>query len=141
MSDDLAAMEASLVALGDSYDGLAEELFEQFIAAHPHYARAFMNPAAARERMTRETLEALLGLAGGEWWVAPIVTNFVDLHRNYAAFSAQDYAVWFDLAITAMERRTGAVWPNTATAAWRGQAARLTELVAEELAQEWTHKA
>ena len=141
MSDDLAAMKASLVTLGDGYDGLAEELFEQFIAAHPHYAHAFMNPAAARERMTREPLEALLGLAGGEWWVAPIVTNFVDLHRNYAAFSAQDYAVWFDLAITAMERRTGAVWPNTATAAWRGQAARLTELVAEELAQEWTHKA
>ena len=141
MSDDLAAMEASLVALGDGYEGLAEELFEQFIAAHPHYAHAFMNPASARERMTRETLEALLGLAGGEWWVAPIVTNFVDLHRNYAVFSAQDYAAWFDLTITAMERRAGAVWPDAATAAWRGQAARLTELVAGELAQDWAHQA
>ena len=66
VSDDLAAMETSLVALGDRSEGLAAELFDGFIAAHPHYAPAFINPEAACERMTRETLEALLGLAGGE---------------------------------------------------------------------------
>ena len=140
VSGDLATMEASLVALGDRYEGLAAELFDGFIAAYPHYAPAFINPEAARERMTRETLEALLGLAGGEWWVRPTVTNFVDLHRNYAAFTAQDYAAWFELTIAAMARRAGEAWPGEASAAWRRQAAAMLELVASELAQDWSHK-
>ena len=140
MSNDLAAMEASLAALGDRYEGLAAELFVRFIAAHPQYANAFMNPAAARERMTRETLEALIGMAGSEWWVASTVANFVDLHRNYAAFTAQDYAAWFDLTIAAMVRRAARDWPDAATGAWQRQARRLSELVALELAHDWAHK-
>jgi hypothetical protein len=140
VNTDLNAMEASLVALGDNYDGLAAELFDALIAAHPHYAHTFINPEAARERMTRETLEALLGLAGGEWWVMPTVTNFVDLHRNYAAFTAQDYAAWFELTVAAMERRAGEDWPGQASAAWRRQAAAMVDLVASELEQAWSHK-
>ena len=130
---DLALMEASLVALGDRAEGLAAELFDHFIAAHPHYAHAFINPAASRERMTRETLEALLGLAAGEWWVATTVTNFVDLHRNYDAFNAGDYAAWFALTIAAMARRAASEWPPDATAAWQRQAARLTDCIEREL--------
>lgn len=137
---DLAAMEASLVAVGDEFEGLAAELFEDFIAAHPHYAAAFMNPEAARERMTRETLEAMLGLAGGESWVPVAVTNFVDLHRNYAAFTPQDYQAWFDLVIAAMARRAGTGWPEGTRAAWQRQAARVNRMVAEELACDWMHK-
>lgn len=137
---DLAAMEASLVALGDGYEGIAAELFDAFIAAHPHYAPVFTNPEAARERMTRETIEALLGLAAGEAWVASAVTNFVDLHRNYAAFTPQDYEAWFALVIGAMVRRAGAGWPERASTAWERQAARLGLLVADELACDWAHK-
>ncbi len=137
---DLAAMEASLAALGDGYEGLAAEVFGRLIADHPHYAHTFVNPEAARERMTRETIEALLGLAAGEWWVESTVTNFVDLHRNYAAFTAQDYDAWFTLVIGAIERRSDAAWPLHASAAWGRQAARLLDLVARELANEWAHK-
>lgn len=140
VNGDLAVMESSLAALGDRYEGLAAELFDGFIAAHPHYAHAFINPEAARERMTRETLEALLGLAEGAWWVRPTVTNFVDLHRNYAAFTAQDYAAWFELTIAAMAGRAGIDWPGEASAAWRRQAAAMVDLVASELAQDWSHK-
>jgi hypothetical protein len=112
---------------------MAEELFDSFIAAHPHYAHAFLNPAAARERMTRETLEALVGLAEDAWWVPSTIANFVDLHRNYADFDARDYAAWFELVIAAMERRAGSAWPQAASVAWRRQAERLTRLVAAEL--------
>lgn len=136
---DLAAMEASLVALGEGYEGIAAELFDAFIAAHPHYAPAFSNPAAARERMTRETIEALLGLAAGEGWVAPTVTNFVDLHRNYAAFTPQDYDEWCALVIGAMERRAGSAWPKGTRAAWDRQAERLCRLVTDELSCDWAH--
>lgn len=94
-SEDHALMEASLVALGDGYEGMAAELFDDLIAAHPQHAHAFLNPAAARERMTRETLEALLGLAEDAPWVATTVIDFVDLHRGYAPFTADDYADWF----------------------------------------------
>lgn len=137
---DQALMEQSLVALGDRHEGLAAELFERFMAAHPHYAPVFLNPEAARERMTRETLEALLGLAAGEWWVPSAIVNFVDLHRNYAAFTPDDYAAWFALTIEAMASRAGVDWPEGATAAWERQARGLTGLVALELAHDWAHK-
>jgi len=106
-ADDAALMEASLVALGDGYDGIAGKLMERLIAELPHYAPAFINPAAAQERMTRETLEALIGLAAGEPWVDVTVANFVDLHRNYADFRIAHHARWFALTIEAMARCSG----------------------------------
>jgi|GEM_PF-1303460 len=105
---DAQLMEASLEALGDRYDGMAAELFDRYIADHPHYAPVFLNPEAARERMTRETLEAMLGLAAGEYWVDHAVTNFIDLHHNYADFTPQDYADWFALVTGTMASRAGA---------------------------------
>lgn len=130
MPSDSALMEASLAALGDRYDGMAAELFDRFIADHPHYAPVFLNPEAARERMTSETLEAMLGLAAGEPWVDLAVTNFIDLHHNYADFTAPDYAAWFALVIATMARRTGSDWPEGASAAWQRQADALTAKVA-----------
>lgn len=137
---DRELMEASLVALDERYEGLAAELFDRFIAGHPHYTPVFLNPEAARERMTRETLEALLGLASDEHWVPTAIINFVDLHRNYADFTPRDYADWFGLTIATMAARAAMRWPDGATAAWERQAARLTELVAVELSQDWAHK-
>mgnify|MGYP003628088953 FL=1 len=129
---DSQLIEASLEALGDRYDGMATELFDRFIADHPHYAPVFINPEAARERMTSETLEAMLGLAAGEPWVDHAVTNFIDLHHNYADFTAQDYAAWFALVITTMARRAGTNWPAGASAAWQRQADALVAKVATE---------
>ncbi|MEH6790570.1 hypothetical protein [Parasphingorhabdus sp.] len=127
---DAALMEASLVALGDRYEGMAAALFDRFIADHPQYAPVFLNPEAARERMTRETLEAMLGLAAGEWWVDDAVTNFIDLHHNYADFSAADYAAWFALVIATMAERAGDDLPQGASAAWQRQADALVARVA-----------
>lgn len=139
-AEDLAIMEQSLILLaeaddGTASDGLAAELFAQFIASHSQYAAAFINPAAAQERMTRETLEAMIGRAAGEYWVETTVVNFVDLHHNYGAFTAQDYHDWFTLVIDRMAARCGADWPPTANAAWQRQAAGLMQLVERELAR------
>lgn len=128
-------MEASLAALGDDAEGMAAELMDRLIADYPHYAHAFMNPEAARERMTRETLEALLGLAANEAWVATTIANFIDLHHNYASFCTDDYAAWLAMTMATMERRAGARWPAGASDAWRRQAARLIELIDVELAR------
>jgi len=127
---DAPLMEASIEALGDRYDGMAAELFDRFIADHPHYAPVFLNPEAARERMTRETLEAMLGLAAGEYWVDDAVTNFIDLHHNYADFTPHDYAAWFTLVIETMAKRAGTDWPDGASAAWQQQADALVAKVA-----------
>ncbi|MFT6008727.1 MAG: hypothetical protein ACI9TB_001963 [Parasphingorhabdus sp.] len=127
---DHAVMEDSLEALGDRYDGMAAELFDRFIADHPQYAPVFLNPEAAQERMTRETLEAMLGLAAGEWWVDHAVTEFIDLHHNYADFTPQDYAAWFALVIETMANRAGPDWLAGASAAWQRQADGLVAKVA-----------
>lgn len=127
---DHAVMEDSLELLGDRYEGMAAELFDRFIADHPQYAPVFLNPEAARERMTRETLEAMLGLAASEYWVDDAVTNFIDLHHNYADFTPHDYAAWFALVIGTMASRAGADWPAGASAAWQRQADALVAKVA-----------
>jgi len=127
---DAQLMEDSLEALGDRYDGMAAELFDRYIADHPQHAPVFLNPEAARERMTRETLEAMLGLAAGEYWVDHAVTNFIDLHHNYADFTPQDYAAWFALVTETMARRAGRDWPAGASAAWQRQADGLVAKVA-----------
>ncbi|WP_430414160.1 hypothetical protein [Parasphingorhabdus sp.] len=130
---DTALLEQSLLALGDAYDGIAAELFQNFIAAHPQYTKAFANPEAAQERMTRETLEAMLGYASGEWWVASTVTNFVDLHRDYDRFKPDDYRDWFTLVIETMAIRAGDAWPADANLAWQRQADGLMQMVTAEL--------
>ncbi|MEP6103011.1 hypothetical protein [Parasphingorhabdus sp.] len=123
-------MGASIEALGDRYDGMAGALFNQYIADHPHHAPVFLNPDAAQERMTRETLEVMLGLAADENWVDHTVTNFIDLHHNYADFTPEDYASWFALVITIMAERAGSDWPDGASAAWQRQADGLVAKVA-----------
>jgi len=123
-------MEDSLLALADRDDGMPAELFDKFIAAHPHYEPVFLNPEAARDRMTRETLETMLGLAADEWWVDHAVTNFVDLHHNYADFTPEDYDAWFTLVIETMAARAGDGWPEGARAAWQRQADGLVAKVA-----------
>ncbi len=129
-TDDQNLMEASLLTLADRDHGMPQELFEKFIADHPQYAPLFLNPEAARDRMTRETLEVMLGQAAGEWWVDHTVVNFIDLHKNYADFSPQDYAAWFALVINTMAARAGDSWPEKASAAWQRQADMLVEKVA-----------
>lgn len=127
---DHAVMEDSIETLGERYDGMAAILFDRFIADHPQYAPVFLNPEAARERMTQETLEAMLGLAAGEPWVDDAVTNFIDLHHDYADFTPQDYAAWFALVIGTMANRAGPDWPAGASAAWQRQADQLVAKVA-----------
>lgn len=129
-SADHKLIEASLIALDTGYDGMAAILFDRFIADHPQYAHAFVNPEAARERMTRETLEAMVGLAAGEPWVDHAVTNFIDLHHDYADFTPQDYAAWFALVIETMASRAGPDWPAGASEAWQRQADALVAKVA-----------
>ena len=126
---DEAILEQSLIALGDHYEGMAEELFNRYIAAHPHYAPVFIHPEAARERMTRETLEAMMGIATGEWWVEHTVINFVDMHHNYADFTTADYGAWFNLTIDTMAKRAGDDWPDGASAAWQRQADAMLKMV------------
>lgn len=130
---DTALLEQSLLALGDAYDGMAAELFKLFIASHPQYANAFANPEAAQERMTSETLEAMVGYASGQWWVTSTVTNFVDLHRDYDRFKPDDYRDWFALVIKTMAARAGDTWPADANLAWQRQADGLMQMVTAEL--------
>jgi len=131
MENDIGLMERSLAALGDQSQKLAAELFDRYLEGHPQFAHAFINPEAARDRMTNETIEALIGTAKGEWWVDSTVINFVDLHHNYADFTAEDYSEWFTLVIQTMANLTGKSWPKGASAAWHRQAYALVEKIAQ----------
>jgi len=131
MTSDHDLVEASLLALGDAYEGMASELFAVYLAGHPHFAHAFLNLEAARERMTRETIEAMVGQAAGKWWVDSTVVNFIDLQHNYDDFTPEDYSEWFTLVIQTMAALAGDDWSKGASAAWHRQAYALVEKIAE----------
>lgn len=124
-------MEKSLTTFGGGRRVLAAKLFDVYIDSHPQFAHAFISPEAARDRMTNETIDALVGTAKGEWWVDSTVINFVDLHHNYDDFTAEDYSEWFTLVIQTMANLTGDDWPKGASAAWHRQAYVLVEKIAE----------
>ncbi|MEP2988201.1 MAG: globin [Parasphingorhabdus sp.] len=131
MENDTELIDESLATLDGQHSVLAIKVFERYIDDHPQFAHAFMNPEAARQRMTNETIEALVGAAKDEWWVDSTVINFVDLHHNYDDFTAEDYSEWFTLVIQTMAHLSGDGWPKGASAAWHRQAYALVEKIAE----------
>ncbi len=131
VENDIDLIEESLATLVDQLPVLAIKVFERYIDGHPQFAHAFLNPEAARQRMTNETIEAMVGSAKGDWWVDSTVINFVDLHHNYDDFTAEDYSEWFTLVIQTMASLSGESWPKGASAAWHRQAYALVEKIAE----------
>ncbi|GAB5486506.1 MAG: hypothetical protein Pars2KO_00760 [Parasphingorhabdus sp.] len=131
MNKDLELIENSLAIIDGRHKDIAHALFERYIESHPQFADAFINPDAARDRMTNETIDALIGTARGDWWVDSTVINFVDLHHNYDDFSPEDYSEWFTLVIQTMANFAGNDWPKGASAAWHRQAYTLVEKIAE----------
>ncbi len=126
---DVAAMEQTLIAIAEAEIDIAPALFDRFFKAFPEQRAAFYNLDAAQARMTNETLEAMYGLATDEHWVATTVTNFVDLHRNYGAYSAELYAAFVDLTVETLADAAGTQWSDRSEAAWRAQATRLKAMI------------
>jgi hypothetical protein len=120
-------MEASLAAVGDH--DLRGPVFETFFEQFPQHKPAFLNLEASSGRMINETLEMMLGLAEDARWVKVTLENFVDLHRNYGAFPAIDYASFIDLLLDHVAKAAGDGWTTEAAAAWGAQAARLKGLI------------
>lgn len=120
-------MEASLATVGD-YD-LRGPVFESFFERFPQHKPAFLNLEASSGRMINETLEMMLGLAEDARWVKVTLENFVDLHRNYGAFPAIDYAGFIDLLLDHLAKAAGEDWTAEAATAWGAQAARLKGLI------------
>jgi hypothetical protein len=133
-ADDPEAMHAGLEAAGAAGVDIVPGLFERFFARFPETRELFINVEAAAGRMTTETIEALLGLGEGAWWVETTVVNFVDLHRNYGAIPLEQYAAFVDMTVDALAEAAGAGWSADTDAAWRRQAERLKAMVAEAAA-------
>ena len=109
-------------------------LFDRFFAAFPEQRAAFHNLEAAAGRMTNETVEAMVGLASDEPWVATTIINFVDLHRNYGSFTPELYAAFVDMTVETLATASGTKWSEAQNDAWRRQAMRLNHLISEACA-------
>lgn len=132
-TDLIGVMEAPLFAIAEADIDIARALFDRFFAAFPEHRAVFINPDAARGRMTNETIEAMIGLATDEYWVPTTIVNFVDLHRIYGDFPASLYAAFIDLVVDTMADAAGPAWTSEADTAWRTQAQRLKAMVSEAI--------
>jgi hemoglobin-like flavoprotein len=133
MTDDgiPAEMETTLLAIAETGTDIAPLLFERFLAAFPEQRAAFTNLEAAMGRMTNETVEALMGVASGEFWVPVTITNFVDLHRNYGTIPLAQYVTFVDMVVDTLAEASGTGWSSAQEAAWRAQATRLNRMIAD----------
>ena len=132
-SDLIAVMESPLFAIAEADIDVAPILFDRFFAAFPEHRVVFINPVAARGRMTNETIEAMMGLATDEYWVPTTIVNFVDLHSIYGNFPASLYAAFIDLLVDTLADAAGAAWTSEADAAWRTQARRLKSMIGDAI--------
>jgi hypothetical protein len=127
--DETAAMMAVLEAAGEAGVDIVPIVFDRFFAAFPDTRELFLSFEAAAGRMVNETLEAMLGLAEGAWWVESTVVNFVDLHRNYAAIPMTQWTAWIDMTVDALVEAAGEDSRSNDARAWRRQAERLKAMV------------
>ena len=133
---DVAAMEASLVAVADAGVDIRHALFARFFAAYPERRESFMVVDASSRRMTDETLAMMLGLAKGEGWVWPLVTELVHTHRAYGPLPIAEYDAFIDMTVAELGAAAGRDWTSSCAAGWAGQAETLKTMIRRARA-EW----
>lgn len=133
---DVAAMGASLAAVADAGVDIRHALFERFFAAFPDRRASFMVVDASSRRMTDETLQMMFGLAKGEGWVWPLVTELVHTHRAYGPLPIGEYDAFIDMTVTELGAAAGAAWTIECEAAWQEQAGALKAMIRRARA-EW----
>ena len=131
-----AAMEASLAAVAAAEIDIRHTLFDRFFAAYPERCASFISVDAASRRMTDETLQMMYGLASGETWVWPLVTELVFTHRNYGALPIVEYDAFIDMTVEELGVAAGATWTPEAAAVWARHAAGLKAMIRQARA-EW----
>lgn len=129
-----AAMEASLIAAAGA--DIRLPLFERFFAAFPERRASFISVDAASRRMTDETFEMMLGLARGEAWVWPLVTELVFTHRSYGALPIAEYDAFIDMTVEELGSAAGSEWTAEAAAAWLRHADALKAMI-RKARSEW----
>lgn len=131
-----AAMEASLVAVADAGVDIRHALFDRFFAAYPNRRSSFMVVDASSVRMTDETLQMMLGLAKGEGWVWPLVTELVHTHRAYGPLPIGEYDAFIDMTVAELGSTARAVWTPECAESWAEQAEALKAMIRRARA-EW----
>lgn len=133
---EVALMEASLAAVADAGVDIRHALFERFFAAFPDRRASFMVVDASSVRMTDETLAMMLGLAKGESWVWPLVTELVHTHRAYGPLPIAEYDAFIDMTVVELGEAAGAVWSLECAGAWSERAGALKAMIRRARA-EW----
>jgi len=126
--DDAAPMMAVLEAAGEAGVDIVPIVFDRFFTEFPETRALFPHVEAAAGRMVNETLEAMMGLADGAWWVKTTVVNFVDLHRNYGAIPMVQWTAWIDMTVDALVEAAGEGGAD-GEPAWRRQAERMKDMI------------
>lgn len=124
-----SAMEASLAAVADAGVDIRHALFDRFFAAYPGRRASFMIVDASSRRMTDETLQMMFGLAKGESWVWPLVTELVHTHRAYGPLPIEEYDAFIDMTVAELGAAAGEAWTCECADAWVRQAGALKAMI------------
>lgn len=129
MTSDADLIEASLTVCADA--DLRHSLFDRFFAAFPDRQASFYNTEVSSVRMTDETLHMIYGLAAGESWVQPLVSELTFTHRNYGYLPAGEYDAFIDMTVDIVASACGLQWNEATNAAWRRHAEVLKTMIRE----------
>ena len=126
---DVAAMEASLLAVADAGIDIRHALFDRFFTAFPDRRASFLVVEASSRRMTDETLQMMFGLAKDESWVWPLVAELVFTHRTYGPLPIAEYDAFIDMTVAELGAAAGSAWTAEAARAWAEQADALKAMI------------
>jgi hypothetical protein len=130
--DDVALIDASLLALGGREAAFREQAFGRFLLGAPGRTVHFLNLPASGVRMADMALGWMRAQAAGEAWLEGEVAEIVHTHLGFGRPGPGDYAAFLDDCIAALDRVVGL---DAATrGAWEAAAAGLKPRVAAMLA-------
>ena len=124
---------APLMAIAEAEIDIVPLVYERFFAKLPDEREKFLNLEAAAGRMVNETLEAMVGLAEGAYWVDTTITNFVDLHRDYGIIGKEIYETFVDCVVDVIGEAAGEAWGQASEAAWQTRATQMKAMIAKAI--------
>ncbi len=131
---DYELMEASLERAAEVCDDLTPLVYGRFFDAHPEARTLFHMGERTRGRMLNEILAILLELAQGHDYMPATVRELAKDHTSYGEISDGYYRGLLNALTGVLADQLGSDWTSARERAWRVQAERLMELVAQGVA-------
>lgn len=121
---------ASLEVVAETEVDIVPLYFQRYFACFPGDESMFYNRQSSLGIMVNEMLTALLSQAEGSDWVPTYLRAQVATHHDKGIIPVERYRAALGMLIDVLGETAGDRWSVAYESAWRGEAAKMYELIA-----------